>query len=152
MGTDGGRAPDEVCEEGAPVLPVLLALCQELAAGRYERVSELLDLTGDDAVAPDLQALTEAFGMMVVKLEAREMRLSQTIEDLQEAHRQLEVLHRQVQQENVVLRRQVEEMSIEIDRGRRDQEVSAIVETDYFKELQAKARSLRSRSGSGGGA
>lgn len=136
-------------EPHRPGPALLLELCQEVAAGRYERVSDLLALTGDDALAPDMQALTEAFGLMVVKLEGREMRLSQTIEALQEARRQLEALHRQLERENVALRARVQEMSVEIDRTRRDQAVSAIVETDYFRELQTKARSLRARSGGG---
>ncbi len=44
------------------------------------------------------------------------------------------------------LRRQVEELRIEIDVVKRQKQVSEIVESDFFQDLQAKARSMRSRS------
>jgi HAMP domain-containing protein len=43
------------------------------------------------------------------------------------------------------LRRQVEALKIEIDDARRGVQVSEIVETDFFRELQAKAAQMRSR-------
>lgn len=43
------------------------------------------------------------------------------------------------------LRRQVEALKIEIDDARRSVQVSEIVETDFFRELQAKAAQMRSR-------
>jgi hypothetical protein len=44
------------------------------------------------------------------------------------------------------LRRQVEELRIEIDEVKRKKQVSEIVGTDFFQDLQAKARSMRRRS------
>ncbi len=43
------------------------------------------------------------------------------------------------------LRKQVEELKIEIDEVRRRKDVGEIVETDFFRELQMKARDMRGR-------
>ncbi|CAN5731135.1 hypothetical protein BH23DEI1_BH23DEI1_21210 [soil metagenome] len=43
------------------------------------------------------------------------------------------------------LRREVRKLRIEIDEGKRAEEVQAIVETDFFRELQEKARVMRER-------
>jgi signal transduction histidine kinase len=45
------------------------------------------------------------------------------------------------------LRRQVEELKIEIDETKRSRQVEEIVETDFFRDLQAKADRMRSRRG-----
>ena len=47
------------------------------------------------------------------------------------------------------LRRQVQELTIEIDRTRADRHVAEITETDYFRDLQAQARRLRARPAGG---
>jgi hypothetical protein len=41
------------------------------------------------------------------------------------------------------LRQQVKELHIQVDEAKRAREVSAIMETDYFRDLSARATSLR---------
>lgn len=43
------------------------------------------------------------------------------------------------------LRQEIQQLKIEIDETRRQHEVSAIVDTDFFQSLQAKARTMRRR-------
>lgn len=43
------------------------------------------------------------------------------------------------------LRRQVQALRIEIDEGKRKREVAEIVETDFFRDLQARAHDMRQR-------
>jgi HAMP domain-containing protein len=43
------------------------------------------------------------------------------------------------------LRQQIRDLKIEIDESRKTKEVEQIVETDYFKDLQAKAKKFRDR-------
>jgi hypothetical protein len=50
-----------------------------------------------------------------------------------------------VYQREQTLRRQVEALKIEIDEAKRTQQVSEIVDTDFFRDLQAKADHMRSR-------
>ncbi|MBN2548040.1 MAG: HAMP domain-containing protein [Anaerolineales bacterium] len=52
-----------------------------------------------------------------------------------------------VYQRELTLRRQVEELRIEIDETKRRSQVSEIVETDFFRDLQAKADHMRTRRG-----
>lgn len=44
------------------------------------------------------------------------------------------------------LRKEIQQLRIEIDESKRQQQVSDIVETDFFQELQNKARSIKRRS------
>jgi HAMP domain-containing protein len=50
-----------------------------------------------------------------------------------------------VRQREQTLRREVRQLRVEVDEAKRAQEVQAIVETDFFRELQAKAQKLRER-------
>jgi HAMP domain-containing protein len=69
-------------------------------------------------VRNEISTLTEVFGIMVGKVYQREQTLI----------------------------RKVEELKIEIDEVKRKKQVSEIVESDFFQDLQAKARSMRGRS------
>jgi hypothetical protein len=44
------------------------------------------------------------------------------------------------------LRQEIQQLRIEIDEAKRQQQVSEIVDTDFFSELQAKAREMRRRN------
>lgn len=128
-----------------PVLDRLRDLCGQIAQGKYEAVDNLFDMTADSDVPPELQELAEAFGTMIVQIEAREFRLSNILDELRESNRQLEAAEKKLRNENSSLRKQVKKLRIEIDQSQKDTEVSEIVETDYFKELQQRARELRNR-------
>ncbi|MFQ5409514.1 MAG: HAMP domain-containing protein [Anaerolineales bacterium] len=56
-----------------------------------------------------------------------------------------------VYQREQTLRKRVEELQIMVDRGKRDEQVSEIVESDFFQELQEKARHMRERIQRAGG-
>ena len=51
---------------------LLTKLCEELALGRYSECDRLFELTREGAAPADLTRLAEAFGMMLVRVEARE--------------------------------------------------------------------------------
>ena len=68
----------------------LFVVASEIAQGRYERAQTLLTLcrTGE---CPSLVAeLAEAFGLLLVKVEAREFELEQKIEDLHQTNTRLQ--------------------------------------------------------------
>ena len=64
---------------------MLNALCKKLAAGTYSQadVDKLFELAKTQRYPGILADLAESFGMMMVKLEAREFQLKQTIEELE---------------------------------------------------------------------
>jgi HAMP domain-containing protein len=49
------------------------------------------------------------------------------------------------------LRKQVQELRIEIDEAKRKEQVAEIVDTDFFRDLQSKAANMRSRKARGAG-
>jgi hypothetical protein len=54
---------------------------------------------------------------------------------------------RQVYAREQSLRRQVHELRVEIDEAKKAREVAEITETEYFRDLCAKAQRLRQRRG-----
>lgn len=69
----------------------LIALAESVAAGNHADVDELLIMAGKHREHPTkVSALAEAFGMLVVQVEAREFELSCTICDLERTLNELE--------------------------------------------------------------
>lgn len=124
------------------------ALCGELARGDYGNIDSLFAMTADAGVPEMVRDLAEAFGSMAVQIEAREFRLSGMLAELKEANRRLEESNRSISSENDSLKTQVQRLAIEIDQARKEREVEAIVETDYFRALQERAQAMRQRHGS----
>ena len=59
----------------------LLTVIQEIAEGHYS--DDIMEFTKDEFPEP-MRALAEAVGMMMVKVEAREFRLEQLVDELRE--------------------------------------------------------------------
>jgi hypothetical protein len=67
------------------LLDMLTSLCKQIAAGTYSQadVDKLFNLAQRDRYPGIFADLAESFGMMMVKLEAREFHLKQIIEELE---------------------------------------------------------------------
>lgn len=121
-------------------------LCQAIAQGRYDGLDSLFALTGDADAPEEIRDLAEAFGSMVVQIEAREFRLSDTLLALKESNRKLEEAQKRLATENMTLRSEVHRLKIEIDQSRKEAEVAEIADTEYFQTLQSRARTMRARN------
>ena len=130
---------------GLEPLARLRALCGEISLGRYDQVDALLAMTGDPSIPEPVRQLAEDFGMMLVRIEAREFNLAGTLAELEDAKRQLEVANARLATDNRALTAEVDRLRIRIDVMSRDREVQEISETDYFRSLQDRARALRDR-------
>jgi len=66
--------------------------CRKIASGHYDQkdAERLFELAKRERYPSLLADLAEAFGMMMVKVEAREFSLKQTLEALEKAKRELE--------------------------------------------------------------
>lgn len=73
----------------AVLLDRLIDLTRDVSAGQYDRSSELFELTKTGSYPEKISELAESFGMMVVKVEAREYRLEQMIEELRQKNLEL---------------------------------------------------------------
>lgn len=56
-----------------------------------------------------------------------------------------EIMMAKVRQREQTLRRQVEELRIMVDEQKRREQVAEIVDTDFFRDLRSKARTMRAR-------
>ena len=71
---------------------ILTATCKRIASGKFETSDSerLFELSKKGRYPSFLADLAEAFGMMLVKFEAREFQLNETIGTLEEAKAKLE--------------------------------------------------------------
>jgi len=123
---------------------VLIELCESIARGEYDRANALFALTGSDASA-SVARLAEAFGMMLVRVEAREMHLHEVIDELRESKRQLEEAQ-VVREWNRRLRREIAErkrIEKQLRESKRELEVAKALAEDASK---AKAAFLATMS------
>lgn len=126
----------------------LSLLCRKVAGGDYEEADSLFAMTSDaSGLPPDLVELAEAFGMMIVRVQAREFSLNEAIDELRRTQAELEQARARLAEENRTLKREVSELRIEIDTKKRDSQVAEITDTDYFQSLRERARAMRARKG-----
>jgi hypothetical protein len=71
---------------------MLNSSCKKIAYGKYDKkdVERLFSLSQTDRFPGLFTELAESFGMMMVKVEAREFRLKQIIEELEKTKAELE--------------------------------------------------------------
>ncbi len=72
------------------LLQYLINLTGEIAGGEYDHAMDVFEFTKTDQYPELITNLAESFGMMMVKIEAREFRLEQMIEDLNQKNMELE--------------------------------------------------------------
>jgi len=73
------------------VVVMLTEYAREIIAGSFKHVDRIFHLTDQKIHSPEIANLAEAFGMMVVKVEARELALEQTIDELKWKKLELEL-------------------------------------------------------------
>jgi hypothetical protein len=73
------------------MLEMLNSSCKKIASGKYDKidVEKLFELSKTDRYPGIFTELAESFGMMMVKVELREIRLKQIIEELNETKAKL---------------------------------------------------------------
>jgi len=87
---------------------LLTDLCGSLALGQHTDPEHLFELTREGSGPDELVRLAEAFGMMLVRVEARDFHNSQLVRELQLKNAELESLHRVLVQKNDALQKDVE--------------------------------------------
>jgi transcriptional regulator with PAS, ATPase and Fis domain len=86
------------------LLAYLTAVCEEIAVGRYKKAKELFDLTKEGEHSALVRRIAEAFGMMLVKVEAREYHLEEINKKLRKAQVELAAAKERLAEENVNLK------------------------------------------------
>jgi len=72
------------------LLDYLTSVARDISRRRYGDPQEIFELTKTGIYPERINELAESFGMMIVKVEARELRLEQTIEKLKDLNEQLQ--------------------------------------------------------------
>lgn len=123
----------------ASVLSALLRRAHREARRAYLQAEEYLQ-----QVAPviDAAAAVEAGTFQPESVAA----VAQRSDALGQLARVVQHMGREVQAREHRLHQQVQQLRIEVDAARKEREVAAITETDFFQDLQAKAKALRARN------
>jgi len=87
----------------------LILLCKEIAGGEYRDVAGLFELTKGQLYPPVVAELAEAFGMMMVQLEAREYRLNEIIAEMKAVQTELAAAREHLSRENLRLKKTLKE-------------------------------------------
>ncbi len=80
-------------DKNRQIIRTLTEQANEIVAGSYINADKLFRLTDKNNSSGELAELAEAFGMMTVKIEARELALEQTIEELKKKNARIESLN-----------------------------------------------------------
>ncbi len=89
------------------LLQHLIHLSREISRGRFGNPDDLFELTKTGDYPSDITELAESFGMMIVKVEAREYQLQQTIDKLRSANTELTAARNRLARENTSLRQNI---------------------------------------------
>jgi len=82
-------------KSNAKLFKILLESAQKVSMGAYDETDNLMELTRQDKYPAQITDFAEAFGMMIVKIEAREFNLEQLLKKIKEKNKKLEeTLHR----------------------------------------------------------
>lgn len=101
------------------------------------------------SISRPLLRLTRAAGLMeagkLTDEEAGQLKATGGDDEIAQLSKMFGQMAEEVIIREEALRRQVEELRIEIDEAKRQKQVNEIVESDFFQDLQARARTMRTR-------
>ncbi|MGC8718458.1 MAG: sigma-54 interaction domain-containing protein [Thermodesulforhabdaceae bacterium] len=93
LGIQKNKIPPDLLEE-------LIRIARDVSRGKRPDPQQLFELTKEGIYPNDITDLAESFGMMIIKVEAREFRLKQIIERLRKANSELEETKALLQRQN----------------------------------------------------
>ncbi|MCD6205236.1 MAG: hypothetical protein J7L22_06205 [Candidatus Marinimicrobia bacterium] len=83
------KGDEEYSEKIDELLDYLTNVARDVSRRRYGDPREIFELTKTGIYPERIYELAESFGMMIVKIEARELQLEQTLTELQNLHKKL---------------------------------------------------------------
>ncbi len=89
------------------LLHELTGLAKQIARGNYEQARNLFELTIHSSYPKPIADLAESFGMMIVKVESREFKLVQLIDELEGSCKELSAAKKKLETFNQTLERRV---------------------------------------------
>ncbi len=87
------------------ILERLGKIMAEVSRGRFGKPEEIFELTKSGVYPDKITELAESFGMMIVKVEAREFQLQEMIGKLKMANRELNAAQKRLSRENSYLKK-----------------------------------------------
>lgn len=126
------KLPNEI------LLQARIGACLEKKYLRDQEIAYLRDVQHVTTAAAAVE--TGSFDIVVLS------EVAQREDELGALARVFERMAKEVQAREQKLRQQVQELRIEIDQQRKEKQVSEIVDSDYFQQLQNRANQLRNKA------
>ncbi|MCE5280963.1 MAG: hypothetical protein LLG93_02580 [Deltaproteobacteria bacterium] len=111
-------------KKDSALLKKLTHLAKQISRGNYTRAKKIFELTKASTYPRPITELAEAFGMMLVKVESREFKLEQLVEDLgvsckklTSAQRTLRAFNRTLEKKIAARTEQLREKNLELSRA-----------------------------------
>ncbi len=82
------------------LINILIEITEAISQGKYDRAQQLFELTKEGEYPSEISSLAESFGMMLVRVEAREFHLKETIKELKRIRAELEIARQRLAIEN----------------------------------------------------
>lgn len=101
------RKNTDECQEKI-LLRKLTGLTKQVSLGHYAKAKAIFELTKTARYPQAITELAEAFGMMIVKVESREFKLEQLVEELAGSCRDLRAAKKSLESFNEALEKQVQ--------------------------------------------
>ncbi|WP_461833105.1 sigma-54 interaction domain-containing protein [Desulfothermus sp.] len=86
---------------------LLIKITEAISKGSYDEAQKLFELTKEDKYPEEITSLAESFGLMLVKVEAREFHLKEIIKELEKAKAELEIARQKLALENKDLKQTI---------------------------------------------
>jgi phosphoserine phosphatase RsbU/P len=129
------RRLDRVKTEFAVVLVLVLLIAAGVTVALSQTITRRLQRLEGAAIALERGDLADH--------EVNELGASEEKDEVSSLMRVFARMAARVREREQALRQEVQELHIEIDRTKAAEQVAEITETDYFQDLQAKARAMR---------
>lgn len=100
-----GKDNEALTPQAGQLLKKMEQVCHDLAWNKYDRVGELFELTKQKDYPEQISRLAESFGMMLVKVEAREYHMEEVLVELRRANKELEESRKKLRNENAGLKK-----------------------------------------------
>jgi DNA repair exonuclease SbcCD ATPase subunit len=111
----GKKARTDTRKTDSALLNKLTSLAKQVSWGNYAQARRLFELTKTASYPKPISELAEAFGLMIVKVESREFRHEQLVEDLEKTCKELAAAKRTLEGFNRTLEKKVKTRTEQLD-------------------------------------
>lgn len=118
-------------------------ICRKIAKRDFSSLEKLEAFSLKDSKT--IAQLAEDISFMVVQLQAREFELELMLERIKKSNEKLERAEAKLKEKNLKLLDEIHDLKIQVDKKQKEEEVSSIAETPFFKKIKKSKHERKKR-------